>query len=61
MNFIVERCWLQALKSKIRLETVIFEKMLALGAKDRYHLNLRFGIWPLVYRYVLHKGRLEAC
>ena len=37
-------------------ETVIFEKMLAIGAKDRYYL--RFGILSLVCRSILCKSIL---
>jgi hypothetical protein len=35
INFIVERWWLLALKDKACLETVNFEKKLAIGAKGR--------------------------
>jgi large subunit ribosomal protein L19 len=49
---------LPALKGKMRLETVIFEKMLALKAKGRYYF--RFGIRSLVYRSILREGWLKA-
>ena len=49
---------LPALTGKMRLETVIFEKMLALKAKGRYYFG--FGIRSLVYRSILREGWLKA-